>query len=383
MATMLRTERSGRRALALAAIAVLSAALPASRTGSAQTPPRSTIQPVTPTHDLRVAVDRRVEVLSILYALAGASEYTNGPSTPYRAAMIAHFRPLLQHPAVAATRALRARGIGHDAPMRLAFYLDDTLHAIRPLTPSLPGLERFAGVDMDGYLDAVRRFAADSSLDDFLRAQQGQARDVEQRFADFIRGRPFVAWFDGLFGARAGATYRLVPGMVTGLMSYGGFAQRSDDGQDVVIVVSLDDLDAGGLPQPGDLARMLVVHELAHSYVNPIIEAAPGGLEAMAAPIVARSATMMQRQSYPTTRIVLQESIVRALVVMYMRDVVDEAHRQGQLRYEEARGFLWTSDLVEALTRARGAHRGRLTPALLVDAVRQGLAAFQARVPAT
>ncbi len=331
---------------------------------------------------LEVRVDDRVEVMSILYALAGATEYSNGPSTPYRAAMVAHFRPFLSHPAVAATQALRARGIGHEAPMRLAFYLDETLHPIRPLVATLPGLERFAGVDFNGYLDLVRRFAADAGLAAFVHAQAAYVQAVELRFREFLRVRRFLSWFDTVFGIRQGSTYALVPGMVTGLMSYGGFAERANASLAVVIVVSLDDLDAGGLPRLGDIAQMLVVHELAHTFVNPIIAPAIASLEPRASQVLSRSAAAMRRQAYTTATIALQESVVRALVVMYMRDVVDEAHRLSQLRYEEARGFAWTTDLVDALTRARAAHGGRLTPALVVDATRDGLNAFAARVPA-
>ena len=164
--------------------------------------------------EIVVAVDRRVELLCILFRLAEAKEYGMAqPTLPYAQAVDAHFRPFREHPAVAATRSLHAAGIGYDAPMSLAVHLDDRLR----LLPARAALDpRWQKVALDHYLAEVRRFAAASHADEFFAAQAPYYRQVEARFRDFVsRERP-VAWFDGFFGARAGARYLLVPGLLTG-----------------------------------------------------------------------------------------------------------------------------------------------------------------------
>ena len=88
-----------------------------------------------------VHIDRRVELMSIVCALAGFKEYTLGRVNPYRTEMVAAFRGFVQHPAVVMARDLRAKyGIGYDAPMILAVHLDDQL-ALRNAA-ELPLLDR-------------------------------------------------------------------------------------------------------------------------------------------------------------------------------------------------------------------------------------------------
>ena len=88
-----------------------------------------------------VRVDRRVELVSIVCALAGFGEYTLGKVNPYRTEVVAAFRPFLSHPAVAMAKQLRAEhGIGYDAPMILAVHLDDQLQLVNAAElPARPG----------------------------------------------------------------------------------------------------------------------------------------------------------------------------------------------------------------------------------------------------
>ncbi len=159
-----------------------------------------------------VAVDRRIELFSILFRLAGAEEYGQATATGYLAEVDRHFAPYRDHPAVAASRRVRQEaGIGFDAPMSLAVFLDDDLRLIRPLSPWPEALDdRWRKVDVAAYLADVRRFAADSGFDAFFTGQRAYFAGVEDRFRALLRSGDPVAWFDRFFGARAGASYRLV-----------------------------------------------------------------------------------------------------------------------------------------------------------------------------
>jgi Domain of unknown function (DUF4932) len=66
-------------------------------------------------------VDPRVELLSIVFRLAGNSEYSMSPLKSYTADIDAYFAPYKEHPAVALARKLAGENeVGFDAVMGLA-----------------------------------------------------------------------------------------------------------------------------------------------------------------------------------------------------------------------------------------------------------------------
>ena len=95
----------------------------------------------TGTEPIRVAVDGRVELLSVLERLAGAPEYMQA-STPYAAVVDRWFADHSGHQAVSMMRHLRAtNGISYDAPMTLVPQIDDELNPVRPLSPLPHGVD--------------------------------------------------------------------------------------------------------------------------------------------------------------------------------------------------------------------------------------------------
>ena len=320
---------------------------------------------------LAVAVDPRVELLSILCRLAGHAEYQRAYDTPYRRAADAYFEPFRNHSAVAATASLRARsGISFDAPMQFAVHLDPTTFgpAVR-LDPPPSGLDgRWRAVDRAAYAALVQDFARTSGFAEFWESQATTRHAVEERYRDVLAAHPIVSWFDGVFGPRD-AAYHLAPGLLTGPMAYGVRATRKDGGEDLVQVMYLEAVDAAGLPQPGERTVEYLVHELAHSYVNPICDPVEE-LAVAAQPLFERTAAAMRKQNYTTPLILVDESVVRAVTILYLRErgTPDQAARS--LSEQRALSFSWTDDLATALAAARASRSGRLTPADLVAAAR-------------
>ncbi len=295
-----------------------------------------------------VQVDRRVELLSILFRLAQASEYEMAaPTLPYRLAVDRHFGPFRQHPAVAATRRLHEQaGIGYDAPMSLAVHLDDRLR----LLPGRAALDaRWQAVALEDYLAEVRRFAADSAAEKFFAAQAPYYRRVEARFRRLLEREEPIAFFDRLFGARAGAGYLLVPGLLTGPANYGPRVDRAGRAALLYSIVSLENVDAGGLPRPSRFTTELVVHEMAHSYVNPLVDQHAAELEPALARIFPLVERDMRQQAYGSWQIVAYESLVRAVTIRYVREHHGDAAADRLAREDESRSFYWTGELAGEL----------------------------------
>ena len=215
-----------------------------------------------------VGVDARIELFSVLERLAGRPEY-GVAATPYARAVDEWFGPYADDPAVVTFRELvSSHGIGYDAAMTLAVQLDENLAPVRPLTPLPEGLDRrWEGVDLASVLDEVAAFASTARFDEFMASQHEYVSDVEDAFRRLVASRPVLDWFDAVFGARGSVGYHVVPGLLTGLMSFGVHAGADE----IYAIMSLEAPDEAGIPALGLLTEEYLVHELAHSYVNPVV----------------------------------------------------------------------------------------------------------------
>ena len=209
------------------------------------------------------------------------------------------FAPYAGMPAVASFRQLRSsHSIGYDAAMTLAAQLDEQLAPVRPLSPLPEGLDvRWEGVDLERVLGEVRDFAAEARFDDFLAAQHDYIAAVEEAFRSFVRSRPVRDWFEGVFGPGQRPGYHVVPGLLTGLMSYGVHAGTDE----VYTIMSLEAPDAGGVPTLGLLTEEYLVHEFAHAHVNSVVREHIEVFDGPA-PLIDAAAPAMEQQHYLTRR---------------------------------------------------------------------------------
>jgi hypothetical protein len=331
---------------------------------------------------LQVATDPRVELFSLIFGFAGTRPYGKGTQWDYNAAMAAHFKPFSRHPAVLATIALREQhGIGFDAPMQLAAYLDQDLEPIRPLEPRPPGLDaRWDGVDIDAYLEQVRAFAADSDFEGFFASQQPARTAVEERFRGFVKDKQILPWFDAVFGVRPGTTYRLVPAFIVSTHNFGVHAVRPDGTEDIVMVMFLED-PTGKAFEPGEMTLGLIVHELAHSYVNRVFDARFAEIQPVFDPLFARVEPAMARQQYPSAQIALNEAVVRAVTLLYLRDHGAAGHADRALAEQDQLSFVWAGPIADALASRRTADGGALSADALFETTRAALERWAAANP--
>ena len=205
-----------------------------------------------------VAVDARIELFSVLERLAGRPEY-GVAATPSARAVDEWFGPYADDPAVVTFRAgvlARHRVRRRDDARRA---LDGNLAPVRPLTPLPEGLDRrWEGVDLASVLYEVTAFASTTRFDEFMASQHEYVSAVEDAFRLFVASRPVLDWFDGVFGARGSAGYHVVPGLLTGLMSFGVHAGADE----IYTIMSLEAPDQAGIPALGLMTEEYLVHEL-------------------------------------------------------------------------------------------------------------------------
>jgi hypothetical protein len=94
---------------------------------------------------LRVTVDPRIELLSLLFKLAGNPEYCQGRVQSYTEDVEKQFAHFSEHAAVELARELRStRGVSYDACMSMAVHLSDAYQPrlVVPLEPWPEGMDK-------------------------------------------------------------------------------------------------------------------------------------------------------------------------------------------------------------------------------------------------
>jgi hypothetical protein len=315
-------------------------------------PPATTLD--TAPAPFEVRVDPRVEVLSILFHLAGAEEYNFRAVEPYVAAVDSFFAGAMNHPAVAMTRHLSADyHVGYFVPMNLAVHLrpPPTFDLPEPLTAD-SSLHRTWKTFPDStryYLDLVRAFWADAGVGRFMRQQHPYYVATEARLRAVVEEKVDAAWFARFWGVPARGWFVVVPGLITGRASYGVSFSAPDVVDTSYAIVGLTETDSTGLPVPGKTFTSTVVHELNHPFVDPLVNARSDELASFGDALVAPVREALRRQGYSSWDAAVREALVRAAVVRYLaaHEGMDAAQAEAQSQSDD--GFVWVPELARMM----------------------------------
>ncbi len=307
--------------------------------------------PVEPT----VSVDPRVEVVSIVFYLAGGPAY-NQPAQyrPYRDRVDRWFSRFKDHPAVRYAITLRDEGgIGFNAPMDLAIRIspDPSMKLLVPLEPWPERFDdRWTPHTVKAFLERLRNFRRDSDFDSFYRENTAFYNTITARLGGVVQRELQMEWFPSFFGSGAlrEGTVHIVPGALLGPCNYGpsvriaGLVHR-------YVIVGVWRTDEKGQPmfQKADIST--VVHEVCHSFSNPVVQRWMHELRPLFVELQSRHEEEFREQGYGDAESVAYETMVRACVERYLLDTAGEAAAAKHEEDQQKRGFLWVGDLYRFL----------------------------------
>jgi hypothetical protein len=306
-----------------------------------------------PAPSLQITVDPRVELLSLIFRLAGNREYNQARVASYADEVEAQFGKFRDHAAIQLARRLRqTRGVSYDACMGMAVHLEDaeTLQLRVPLTPWPDSLDRrWTPESVTNFLALARAFVKETGFREFFETHRELYETTQARMKMTVEKSAHLEWFDAYFGQRPQAAFRLILGLLNGGSCYGPHFRGSTGREELFCVLGVWQTDAQGLPEFNQTMLDTVVHEFAHSYANPIIERHEAEFRPAGEILFARVAERMRAQAYGEATTMLRESLVRACVCRYALKYAGSAAAQLALREEEKRGFLWMKALSECL----------------------------------
>jgi hypothetical protein len=345
--------------------------------------PRSTAKP-----EARISVDPRVELISIVFRLAGHPEYNQARIPSYVDDVEEQFGKLHDHAVVKKAQSLRANhGVSFDACMSMAVHLTDTsrLDERVPFDPRPASLDqRWTPQDAREFLGELKDFVKVSKFQEFLVAHRPLYAKAEERMRRLLDKEGHLEWFSEFFGARPGCRFTIALGLLNGPSNYGPRCRLPDGSEELYCILGAWSKDSQGEPTFGSDVLETVIHEFCHSYANPIIDRHASELRTAAEALYAPVAAAMKRQAYGNWITMMYESLVRACTIRYIQRYQGRDAATSQTKQEQGPAVPLGRRPLDTAGRVRDPPRSLSNPGGLRPADRQLLRrSGQARASAT
>lgn len=306
------------------------------------------------TMSIDISVDPRVELMSIIFRLAGHNEYNQCQIPKYDKDIEAYFKPYKDHAVVKfAVELAGRRGVGFDAPMSMAVHLTDanTLSPLVSFEPHPAKLDsRWQPKEAEKFLEKARQFAKSTNFAGFFDEHKVFYDETVKTLKDTIRQNAHFEWFDEFFGARADVNLHVILGMANGGSCYGA-SVVVDGRQQMYSIPGVWLCDPNGKPAFDKEAVNTLFHEFCHSYTNPIVDKFESQLEPAGKKLHSEVKDVMKRMAYGSWQTMMREYIVRVCVIQYYRKYQTPQDVKRLLRYEVGRGFIDMRELDEVVSK--------------------------------
>jgi hypothetical protein len=271
---------------------------------------------------------------------------------PYVRQIDSAFLPFKGHPVFSDINRLRsASGLSLSAVISLAPQLTDAV-SFRERTPIDAPTSTLApawrGAEARTVLADARDFARAAKLQEFLDAHQALYDSASTRMQRLVASSTRLGWFSDFFGEPAGGVFVISPLLIN---SNGNFAAVFQDGTkyERYAYLGIGLTDSLGFPVVSPDVVPTLVHELNHTFVNHVVSAAAEELRAPATAIFTPLRESMNANGYGNWLTMIQESVVRASVIRYLRATKGQSAADDEMAIQRGLGFFWMDQMAALL----------------------------------
>ncbi|MDR2882835.1 MAG: DUF4932 domain-containing protein [Alistipes sp.] len=295
-------------------------------------------------------IDRNVELMSIVWRLAGSREYSNTHFQLYTDRIDNHFGEYKRHEMVCFAREIRSQyGVSYNAVPQMAMHLNGDLNLRSDITDNELD-PRWKDVDKERFTTLLKQFAADTEANRFFDDNAELYAGATERFLPVYEAVD-LKWYTNFFGAEPQEKFAIVNGLGFGSSNYGGAVEYTDGRKEVYAFMGAWSVDEAGMVDfPMGEYIPILLHEFNHSFVNPLTAVHRESFREVGEMFYATLRRQMSSQAYSNWEIMLNEALVRAAVIKYMKDHgVDSTSVAGLVQMEKSKGFGWIEPLVAEL----------------------------------
>jgi len=298
-------------------------------------------------------VDERVELLSIVFRLAGANEYSKTFVQKYGIEIDNYFSRYKGDDLILFTQKIISKNkVGYDAVMSLALHISIQNGNIS-LNQHLDnqGIDKRWGTNVDNYISLLNVFYNKSKFSQFYGEHKDLYAATEKKFKKNISHIDF-GWYKDFYGEDSKDSFKIVLILAAGESNYGQKIKNLTGQEELYSILCTWETDSLGVPEY-DLNEVLptTIHEYNHSYCNPLIDKYFSQLDNSANKCFKLVKNQMEYQAYGESIIMVYESFVRATSIMYFKNHgTSEKEIKQQIRREQINGFIWSEELVNLLS---------------------------------
>lgn len=300
-------------------------------------------------------VDERVEIVSIVFRLAGAEEYSQNYNKKYTTDINTYFEPYKNSEIIEFIKENRNKnGLGYDAVMSVALHLSFKKGKFSQIKEKVNSLDkRWEKVDKKQFVSLLNQFYKKTNFQQFFNNHSGDYQKVESEYQMTILSDFNQDWYSEFYGKKANEDYKIILGYGNGGGNYGIKTHPQKQKEIVNAVVGIWSFDKeGNVKFDKNEFQPLLIHEFNHSFVNYILEMNNNAskLENSSKIIYALVKEDMKSQAYGNWETMINESLVRAAVIQYMMDnKYSQKDIDEEILIQEKRKFLWMKELVDLL----------------------------------
>ncbi len=295
-------------------------------------------------------VDKRVELLSIVFRLAGNTEYNATFFKRYTDKVETHFSAYKEHELIKFARLLRENnGISYEAVVSLSVILDDNLNPMTDFSSTLPD-KRWTKNDANKFIKLLKAFYKDAECEKFFRENMELFKEISNRFDSVYKTLDWN-WFQSFYGNKAEENFNIIVSPGCGGHNYGPSYTLPNTKKEVFAIMGTWKVDESGMPiYEKNEYLPIIIHEFNHSFINPLLAKNEKAFEKNGNEIYNAVGYEMSQQAYGSWLIMLNEALVRASVIKYFIDHgANETEIRMMINKESNNGFIWIKGLVNEL----------------------------------
>ena len=293
-------------------------------------------------------VDKRVELLSIVFRLAENPEYSSKVFELYTERIEQYFEKYKNHELIQFAKSIaNEHWISYDAVMSMAIHLDDNLKLLTDVNDIWDREARWSKENAEKFVLLLQQFAKDTEFDIFFNDNADLYAETIKRF-DPVYEQLDLNWYLTFYGKEPLEKFLILIGAGNGGNSYGPSLDYTNGNRTVYAIMGLWSIDNEGMPVFDTSYFYVLLHEFNHPFVNYLTEKNKDALRESGEQIFSVLGNQVQYTSWQT---VLDEALVRAAVIKYMKDHHAEQSIIADLIKQEKidNGYLWIEELIDEL----------------------------------
>ncbi|MDR1544016.1 MAG: DUF4932 domain-containing protein [Prevotellaceae bacterium] len=297
-------------------------------------------------------VDERVELMSIVFRLAGADEYSTSTIPLYVNEIDNHFEKYKKHSLIEFTKKLREKDrISFDAVVDLAISLKVKNNKIEfNKYINIETLDdRWDKDSIPKYIKLLNNFYKKTKFHNFFISNKKTYSVTEKNFAKNVTDEIDFDWFEQFFKKLPAKDFNIIIHL-NGWHNYGPKVIYEDGSEEFYAIMSSDKADKDGFPtfeyKYGRYDNTLI-HEICHSFCDSYISEYADQLLPQATIFYNLYRDQLTNMYCVNPYDYLGEIFVRACVLQYQKD--HNRYNKYDLKNEVYSGFLWLPQLLDAL----------------------------------